>query len=252
MGLFGKIKSGVDTAQNAVNDARSKAVQAKAKVADMKNSIDPRADHRPFAPQEVLFHEQHECIKVYGTRYNQEAVDRLVGDTVVVAILKDKNPEWDSYPVVNANDGALLGAVYDEQLRDAGLRNGYTAIAEIHRPVYYGQSDTQLYLPRTAEAIERKKQLDALKFWGNLDYSKWEQPHGQRFDYGNVSVLTDGVESGKPLIVVIGDGVKLFEVNPKMKMYKELSERLSYKPRRLIVEANQGERGPYYRTGFYY
>ncbi len=235
MGLFDKIKNSVVT-----------------KTQETVNTPQPPQDNRPYAPNEVLAHQQHECIKVNGTSYHQDVIKTFVGDTVEVAILKDKIPEWNSYPVVNASDGVMLGAVSDEQLEKAGLKKGYTAIAEIHRPIYKGQEYYSLYLPKTKEALDRAKYLESLKLWVNLDASKWLGGDGERFDYFEVEVITSNHDAKKPTFVILGDNSKLFEVNSRMKMYQDIAERTNYKPRRLIVEKKIGKNGFYYRVGFYY
>ena len=126
-------------------------------------------------------------------------------------------------------------------------------LAEIHRPIYQMRDYIELYIPRTREAIEEEQKRDALKFWENIDATKWEPGDGERYDYHEVEVLTKNAKAkGKPTYVIIGDGVKLFEVGPRMKMYTELVDRDGYKPRRLIAERRTSDYGQYYHVGFYY
>lgn len=231
MGLFNKRKNNVSPTQYVVNNQQ---------------------DTRPYMPYELNNHIQRDCIKVYGIQYHQDVLRQLVGDVIEVAILQDKMPEYDSYPVVIAASGVWVGAVYDDQIKKSGLKVGYTALAEIFHPVYYGQSDTELYIRKTQEAIDRKKHLDSLKFWGTIDMSRCELQHGKEFKFKNVDVLARPVDGEKPIFVVLGDNQKLFEVNSSMELYSEIEKRTEYKPRLLIVKMENGENGGFYKVGFYY
>lgn len=251
MGLFSKLKNSVDAAQSAANDIRGKAEQAKAKVQELRNDA-PTQDNRPYAPMELLQHEQHECIKVQGSRYYQETIAALPGNFVELDIGTRKMKEWDSYPVTIAS-GDMVGTVYPDQLEKAGIKKGAHVLAEIHRPIYQMRDCIDLYIPRTKEAIEEQRIRDEMKLWVNIDGAKWENGDEERYDFDDVDVLVkQSSGKSKPSYVVIGDGTKLFEVNSRMKMYKEIESRAQHKPRRLIAERHEGDYGPYYRVGFYY
>lgn len=252
MGLFDGLKKSAESAKNRVDNAKTQAAQARENNSETVNSITGKTDTRPLPPQELLTHEQHECIKVYGTHYSQEKLSDLPGNFVELDIGTRKQKEEDAYPVMLAN-GEMIGKVFPEQLEKAGIKKGMQVLAEIHRPVYYMRDEIELFIPRTHEALEDERARDALKFWENVDVSKWELGDADRYDFHEVDVLMKSAKGkAKPSYVIIGDGAKLFEVGPRMKMYAELVEREKYKPRRLIAERRTGDYGPYYHIGFYY
>ena len=252
MGLFGKLKKTAEDAKNRVDNVKAQVTQIRGDINEAVDTITGKADTRPNAPQELLIHEQHECIKVYGVHYNQDKLSDLPGNYVELDIGTRLLKEGEAYPVMLAN-GEIIGNVFPEQLEKAGIKKGEHVLAEIHRPIYQMRDYIELYIPRTREAIEEEQKRDALKFWENIDATKWEPGDGERYDYHEVEVLTKNAKGkGKPTYVIIGDGVKLFEVGPRMKMYTELVDRDGYKPRRLIAERRTSDYGQYYHVGFYY
>ena len=250
MGLFGKLMKNVEEAKSKAGHLKSQIDQVGDGIAEAAASITGKKDTRPFAPQEVLIHQQHECVKIYGAQYNQDALSKLPGNFVDVVIGKKKVKEWDAYPITTV-DGTMLGTIYSDGLEKAGIKPGAMGLAEIHRPIYYLDDGITLFLQRTPEAIADEKRRDSLKFWTNLEMKKWEGGEGERHDFTDVDVLVKP-GSDKPTYVVIGDGRRVFEVGPRMKMHAELAAREEYKPRRLIVEQRTGDHGAYYHVGFYY
>ena len=253
MALFDKFKKSTEDAKNNIDKAKAQITQTRDNIINKAGStVLGNEDTRPYAPQEVLTHEQHECIRVRGERYYQEKLTALPGNFVELDIGKRMVEDREYYHVSTSN-GEIVGDIYPDQLEKAGLKKGAHVLAEIHRPIYRLTDGIVLYIPMTEEAIENKRKRDALKLWVNLDADKWNYDAGERFDFEDVEILVKPAKgNGKPTYVVIGDGSKLFEVNPRMKMYAEFTERKDYKPRRLIVESRTGDYGPYYHMGFYY
>ena len=254
MGLFDKINA----ARAKVDETKARVDAVKAQVSNAKHSITQavdvatgKADMRPYMPRDVLSHLQNECVHVYGAQYHQAELSRLTEKTVSVTISPRKSKEWDSYPVTLA-DGSLIGALYDEQLEKFGIKKGSTVTAEIVLPVYKARETIEVYIPLTAEQLEHKKKMDSLKLWVNLDGERWQGGASERFDFYDVEVLERNANGKKPVFVIMGDGKKLFEATPRMKIYAEIEARAEYKPRRLIAERKDGSMGSYYRIGFYY
>lgn len=249
MGLFGKIKNTVNAAENAVNNAKAKAVNIQVQATDAVNTVTGKKDTREYKPTEVLQYEQHKCIKVQGARYHQDFLNNLQGSTVNVQIGTEKLPEWETYPVTIG--GVIVGAVSDDQLQKAMMPTGITVYAEIHRPIYNGEELTNLFIPMSNEAVEELDRKAALKLWINLDATKWQGDDAERLDFYDVEVVAIE-KNGEPDYMVLGDGKRLFVISSRMKVYNDIAERAEYKPRRLIVEKKDGNLGPYYRVGFYY
>ena len=244
MGLFDKIKK-------TAGDARSQFDTAKFSAEKMAGEVTGAEDARPFAPNEVLVHQQQECVKVSGTRYHQDALAKLPGDAVMVAIGKAKSKDWDAYPVTMLN-GEMLGALSDYAMEKGGFEPGANVVAEIHRPTYQFEDHIALYVPRTPEAIAAQKAREAMTLWVNLDASKWEIEQGERFEFPSGEIVTQAAEGKKPVYIVTGEGRRLFVVNSRMKMHADIGQRAGYPIRKLIAERKDGDYGPYYRVGFYY
>ena len=252
MGLFGKLKKTAEDAKNRVDNLKTQVSQVRDGINDNVDMITRKADTRPYAPQELLMHEQQECIKVYGAVYNQNKLLELQGDFVELEIGARKLKDGDSYPVMLSN-GEMVGAVFPAQLEKAGIKKGARVLAEIHRPIYQMREHIELFIPRTQKAIEDERARDTLKFWDNIDATKWVYGDNERYDFLDVDVLMKNAKGkGKPTYVIVGDGAKLFEVGPRMKMYAELAARDGHKPRHLIAELKTSDYGPYYHIGFYY
>lgn len=254
MGLFDKINAArakVDETKARVDAVREQVSNAKQNITQAVDVATGKADMRPYMPQPMLSHLQNECVKVYGTQYHQTELSKLHENTVNVTIAPRKSKEWDSYPVTLA-DGSLIGALYAEQLEKAGIKKGSTVTAEIVFPVYQLQDIISVYVPMTDEQLTHKKEMDSLKLWVNLDGEKWQGDMSERLDYSDVEVFEKNANGKKPVYVIMGDGKKLFEVTPRMKMHDEIESRAAYKPRRLIAERKDGTMGAFYRIGFYY
>ena len=153
---------------------------------------------------------------------------------------------------MKSGTGAYLGSVMEKHLEKAMIKPGSSVVAEIYKPIYNGQTLTTLYIPMSSEAIEHIKMLDGLKLWVNVGADKWSAQPTERLDSENVEVIASQHDGKKETFVILADGIKLFEVNSRMKMYQDMVERAQYKPRRLIAEQKQGEYGDYYHVGFYY
>ena len=265
MGLFDKMKKTADDAKQRMGEAKSRFDDAKTQLEQAKAHIETaqfsakqavgaatgKSDVRPFPPQELLAHQQNECVKVSGTSYHQDTLSRLPGNHAMVSIGKAKMKDWDSYPVTMLN-GDMLGAIYDDGLKKAGIKPGSTAIAEIYHPMYRFDEGIELYIQRTPEAIAEQEAREAMKLWTTLDATKWEIEQAERFKFLGGEILTRQVEGKKPVYIVMGENRKLFEVNSRMKMYKDIEQRAHYPIRKLIAELKEGEHGQYYRVGFYY
>ena len=84
-----------------------------------------------------------------------------------------------------------------------------------------------------------------------LDADKAPSFTGDRVDLEG-GVLSPIDDKERPTLAYVRDGLKLFEVSPRMKSYKEIEEWRGSAVRRCIAERNEGNYGPYYNVWMYF
>ena len=124
MALFDKFKKSTEDAKNKIDKAKAQITQTRDNIINKAGStVLGNEDTRPYAPQEVLTHEQHECIRVRGERYYQEKLTALPGNFVELDIGKRMVEDREYYHVSTSN-GEIVGDIYPDQLEKAGLKIG--------------------------------------------------------------------------------------------------------------------------------
>ena len=213
---------------------------------------------RPSMPMELLEHYNFECEKVAHTIYHQDELEPIRGPQVKVVIARNS----DNYGHdVMLTDGTIVGKISKEKLARIAIDGDNTTMAEVSRPIYRTTDNIQLYIPLNRMALlsdaaerERKKRMENLTIWVNVDAKKWDGP---TFDSGQIEYhdadfsLTER-KGAKPLLSVVAGGATLTTLNARMKVYKDLMERSEHHIRKLIVKRKDGQYGPYYSVGFYF
>lgn len=84
-----------------------------------------------------------------------------------------------------------------------------------------------------------------------IDADKAPSFTGDRIDLEG-GVLSPIDDKERPALAYLRDGLKLFEISPRMKSYKEIEEWKGCAVRRCIAERNEGNYGPYYKVWMYF
>lgn len=95
------------------------------------------------------------------------------------------------------------------------------------------------------------KTSEILRAVFNLDAEKAPSFTSERVEIAG-GILQPTEDKERPTLAYVNDGVKLFEISPRMKAYKEVEECKGRTVRKCIAERNEGNYGPYYRMWMYF
>lgn len=204
---------------------------------------------KPFIPDELRAFRQKECIKVANAIYFQDSITALGEGETKLTIRKAKDPNRLEY-IVSTTDGTAVGYLSAGEFERSGLKSRGTVRAIVAAPHYELEEFWTIYLPRTEEAIAAEAELEELQRWIQITDSHWYGPEDEYIDLYNCEWVLSADE--KPTIALLADGVKVFDVTPRMKSYSDVAACTGHNPRHAVCKRFEGEHGSFHRIGLWF
>lgn len=210
------------------------------------NAARSAMDSRQEIPEELDEHLRRECVSITATPDGRNYLLRQTQCKTMVKIRKQRNPIRGEEYRVTTSDGLHVGYLSNENFLRAGLSTRGEVETEVYGPIWAGRDYGMMYIPITAEAMERKK----LNTWISVSSNNY-------FASGEVheidgEILQSNTGKGKQQYIISAGSARICKITPRMACYDAVAERSGMRLRLVVSERRDGEHGEYWRVGLYF